>query len=259
MPDRNNERGGWAGAPRPESRQRHDWDEAAADYQAGDDDHPVDGRSFDPGPRQGGGVPYTGRGYTGGYGQNGSDPGERVSPYGDRIYRGDGGRPDRDTGRGGRDYGHDGRQPVYRDEYGQGGQRGPVAGGYDAGGRRYDTTPRQDHPGEYRTYRDPGHRGLGPQGYTRSDQRINEDVHDRLTEDDHIDASGVTVTVQDGEVTLSGTIRDRRAKHHAEAIIEHIGGVKHVQNNLRVEASATRAPAPLGENTVLRDQAEGKS
>ncbi|MBP8247062.1 MAG: BON domain-containing protein, partial [Phenylobacterium sp.] len=68
-----------------------------------------------------------------------------------------------------------------------------------------------------------------------------------------------SVTVQDGEVTLSGTIRDRRAKHHAEAIVEHIAGVQHVQNNLRVDPSAGRAPAPMGENTVLRDQAEGKT
>ncbi|WP_340646584.1 BON domain-containing protein [Phenylobacterium sp.] len=216
-----NDREHWRGNP-----YGRDWDEAAADYQAGEEDRPGEGRSFDRGyvgPRYGAGgyTGYTGRGYTGGYGQNGTDPGERVSPYGDRVYRGDGGRH---------------------------------------GGGRYDSAPRQDHPGEYRTYRDPGHRGLGPQGYTRSDQRINEDVHDRLTDDDHIDASGIVVAVQDGEVTLSGVIRDRRAKHHAEAIIEHIGGVKHVQNNLRVDASATtRAPAPMGENTVLRDQAEGKS
>ncbi|MBP8247847.1 MAG: BON domain-containing protein, partial [Phenylobacterium sp.] len=36
---------------------------------------------------------------------------------------------------------------------------------------------------------------------------------------------------------MSGTIRDRRAKHHAEAIVEHIAGVQHVQNNLRVDPS----------------------
>ncbi|WP_310539147.1 BON domain-containing protein [Phenylobacterium sp.] len=226
MDDGSNERGGRPPEPRRDSRPNHDWDEAAADYQAGEDDHPGQGQSFERGyvgPRYGAGS-YAG--FTGGYGQNGSDPGERVSPYGDRVYRG------------GRSHGDKGRQ----------------------GGGRYDSSPRQDHPGEYRTYLEPGHRGLGPQGYIRSDQRISEDVHDRLTEDDHIDASGITVAVQDGEVTLSGTIYDRRAKHHAEAIIEDIGGVKHVQNNLRLDAGATRrAPASLGENTILRDQAEGES
>lgn len=218
MSDRSNPRAGWPLEPRLDPRNRQDWDEAVADYQAGDEARPGEGRSFDSGPRQGGGGPYTGRGYTGGYGQNGADPGERISPYGDRLYRGDGGR-----------------QAPYREPY----------SAVSAGDRR--------------AYHDPGHRGLGPQGYRRSDQRISEDVHDRLTDDDHLDASGITVAVQDGEVTLSGTIRNRRAKHHAEAIIEHIGGVQHVQNNLRVDASAGRASTPLGENTILRDQAEGKS
>lgn len=260
MTDRSNARGRWDREQPRDARGRHDWDEAAADYQRGEDDRPGEGRSFGSGgdytgPRYGAGgySGYTGRGYTGGYGQNGSDPGERVSPYGDRVYRGGGG-PAQGDGRGGRFYGDDGRETIYPEEYGQSsGQQNAGARGY------YEASPRQDHPGEYRTYRDPGHRGLGPQGYRRSDQRISEDVHDRLTDDDHLDASAISVTVQDGEVTLSGTIRDRRAKHHAEAIVEHIAGVQHVQNNLRVDPSAGRAPAPMGENTVLRDQAEGKT
>ena len=238
MGDGSNERGGRPPEHRRDSRHSHDWDEAAADYQAGEDDRPGEGQSFERGyvgPRYGAGS-YAG--FTGGYGQNGSDPGERVSPYGDRVYRGDGGRQAQDDSRRARSYGDDHRQ----------------------GGGRYESSPRQDHPGEYRTYRATGLRGLGPQGYIRSDQRISEDVHDRLTDDDHIDASGITVAVQDGEVTLTGTISDRRAKHHAEAIIEHIGGVKHVQNNLRFDAGAARrTPAPMGENIVLHDPAEGES
>ena len=109
------------------------------------------------------------------------------------------------------------------------------------------------------------HRGRGPQGYRRSDERINDDVHDRLTEDSHIDASGIVVAVQDGEVTLSGTVTSRHAKHHAEHIVEDLSGVKHVQNNLRVQeqnasrgASASQA-TPLGENSKLSDQAAGKA
>ena len=45
---------------------------------------------------------------------------------------------------------------------------------------------------------------------------------------------GSEVTVKDGEVTLSGTVEDRDAKRWAEDVAEHTGGVKHVQNNLRV-------------------------
>jgi osmotically-inducible protein OsmY len=79
------------------------------------------------------------------------------------------------------------------------------------------------------------HRGRGPKGYARSDERIREDVSDRLTDDPHVDASEVEVTVQDREVTLSGTVNSRFEKRHAEDIAESVSGVTHVQNNLRVE------------------------
>jgi hypothetical protein len=80
-----------------------------------------------------------------------------------------------------------------------------------------------------------GRRGLGPQGYRRSDDRISEDAHERLTEDSWLDASNVSVSVSGGEVTLSGMVDSREAKHRAERVVEDISGVAHVQNNLRVQ------------------------
>ena len=74
--------------------------------------------------------------------------------------------------------------------------------------------------------------GKGPKNYTRSDDRIREDVCDRLSDDDEVDASDVTVTVRDGEVTLEGTVNDRRAKHRAEDIADNVRGVKDVHNRL---------------------------
>ena len=79
-----------------------------------------------------------------------------------------------------------------------------------------------------------GHRGKGPQGYKRSDERISDDAHERLTDDAWLDASNITISVSGGEVTLSGTVETREAKHRAERIVENINGVNHVQNNLRV-------------------------
>ncbi|HYE51688.1 MAG TPA: BON domain-containing protein [Azospirillaceae bacterium] len=78
------------------------------------------------------------------------------------------------------------------------------------------------------------HRGRGPRNYTRSDDRIRDDVNDRLTDDPYVDASEIDVTVSGGEVTLSGTVDTRHAKRRAEDIAEEISGVTHVQNNLRV-------------------------
>jgi osmotically-inducible protein OsmY len=82
--------------------------------------------------------------------------------------------------------------------------------------------------------REQDHRGRGPKNYVRSDERIRDDANDRLTEDWRIDAQDITVTVENGEVTLDGTVTDRAAKRRAEDLIEDISGVKHVQNNLRV-------------------------
>jgi BON domain-containing protein len=80
-----------------------------------------------------------------------------------------------------------------------------------------------------------GFRGRGPKGYTRSDDRIREDVCDRLTDDPAIDASNIEVKVSGGEITLSGTVASREDKRHAEDWAEATSGVKNVQNLLRVE------------------------
>lgn len=84
-----------------------------------------------------------------------------------------------------------------------------------------------------------GKYGKGPRGYTRSDDRIREDVNDRLTDDWLIDATSITVTVQSGEVTLEGTVDSRDDKRRAEDVVESISGVRHVQNNLRVQPQST--------------------
>jgi osmotically-inducible protein OsmY len=95
----------------------------------------------------------------------------------------------------------------------------------------------QDHA------RGQSHYGRGPKGYSRSDDRIREDVSDRLTEDWHIDASNIEVTVSNGEVTLNGMVDSRDAKRHAEDLTDSVSGVRHVQNNLRVQQAGSSMPA----------------
>ena len=101
--------------------------------------------------------------------------------------------------------------------------RGP-AGGY--GG--YGTEPPRG-----------GFAGRGPKSYTRSDERIREDVNDRLTDHDEIDASEVEVRVQNCEVTLTGTVPDRTAKRIAEDCALSVRGVKDVHNQIRVQQEST--------------------
>ncbi|MCA1603460.1 MAG: BON domain-containing protein, partial [Acidobacteria bacterium] len=66
---------------------------------------------------------------------------------------------------------------------------------------------------------------------------IKEDVNDRLSDHDYLDASDVEVSVDNSEVTLSGTVNGRYEKRLAEDIAESVSGVTHVQNNLRVSQS----------------------
>ncbi|MFZ5670370.1 MAG: BON domain-containing protein [Pseudomonadota bacterium] len=91
------------------------------------------------------------------------------------------------------------------------------------------------------------HRGRGPQGYRRSDARIAEDINERLTDDDWLDASNITVTVADGEVTLAGHVDSRRDKRRAEDIAESVSGVGDVQNTLRIQRSGGQTDRPAGE------------
>jgi len=75
----------------------------------------------------------------------------------------------------------------------------------------------------------------GPKGYKRSDDRIREDVSDRLGDHEYLDCSEVEVTVANGEVTLTGTVRTRQEKFLAEEIADDVSGVHDVHNQLRVK------------------------
>lgn len=78
------------------------------------------------------------------------------------------------------------------------------------------------------------HRGKGPKNYSRSEDRIREDVSDKLSDDSFLDASDIEVEVTGSEVTLNGKVDSRYSKHRAEDLTEDVTGVTHVQNNLRV-------------------------
>ncbi|HET6339371.1 MAG TPA: BON domain-containing protein, partial [Polyangiales bacterium] len=95
--------------------------------------------------------------------------------------------------------------------------------------------------------------GVGPKGYKRSDERIREDVCDRLGHDWELDASEVEVTVANGEVTLTGTINDREQKFRVEHLADHVSGVNEVHNQLRVKRDL-----PIQGSTQSNTQQAGK-
>jgi hypothetical protein len=79
------------------------------------------------------------------------------------------------------------------------------------------------------------HRGRGPKGYHRSDDRIRDEVCELLTENGAVDASNIDVQVSEGEVTLSGTVETRQMRRIAEDLTETISGVLDVHNQLKAE------------------------
>jgi hypothetical protein len=101
--------------------------------------------------------------------------------------------------------------------------------------------------------------GYGPRGYHRTDERIFEDVCERLTEHGDIDATDVEVAVAAGEVTLSGTVATRAQKRLAEDVADGVTGVNEVHNRLRVQRAGEVPPRGSPMTPSGRSLDEGSS
>ncbi|HET7502220.1 MAG TPA: BON domain-containing protein [Kofleriaceae bacterium] len=145
-------------------------------------------------------------------------------------------------------------------------QRSGYAGpGYPGNNGSYGAMARGPHDDNQRypevhTHRGTGpHRGKGPIGYQRSDERLRELICESLTDDDQIDASQIEVTVKNGDVTLSGTVEDRRAKREAEDCTCSVAGVRDVQNLLRVRDDRQQARGgSAGQPATLSGRSEAE-
>ena len=88
--------------------------------------------------------------------------------------------------------------------------------------------------GAYETLRELSQRGRGPKGYRPSDERLKEIICERLTEDPFIDASDITIDVNNCEVTVQGTVEVRPQKYAIEDVIADVPGVSEIHNYVRV-------------------------
>jgi osmotically-inducible protein OsmY len=77
-------------------------------------------------------------------------------------------------------------------------------------------------------------KGKGPRSYQRSDNRILEQINERLCDNPYLDASDMEVAVENGVVFLTGTVSTRDEKRLAEEIAEEITGVENVENRLHI-------------------------
>lgn len=69
---------------------------------------------------------------------------------------------------------------------------------------------------------------------TRHDERIRNDVLDRLAMNVEVDANDIEVLVTGGEVTLKGTVLTRQMKYVAHDTAEGVPGVQELHNWLHV-------------------------
>jgi hypothetical protein len=161
--------------------------------------------------------------------------------------RGDGGRiRGTDYERMGGRFGREGRYEEGRGGYARGGRSERDYGTSDREGFGFDTGEWQrDYEQPTGRGRDMGYRGeagpytgRGPKGYQRSDDRIREDVCERLANHGWIDASDMDIEVKDGEVTLKGSVNERNQKRMAEDAIEDVPGVTEIHNEVRVNRTA---------------------
>lgn len=126
---------------------------------------------------------------------------------------------------------------------------GPTGWRHDSGyGSRagWDLGAHQRDFAADRGWRQESFRGMGPKDYKRADERIRDDIHERLTDSHVIDARNIMVEVNQGNVTLSGTVGERRMRYAAEDLVERVGGVANINNQLRVQA---QQEAPSGPST----------
>ncbi len=128
----------------------------------------------------------------------------------------------------------------------------------------YNRTRQQDRHGSASYYSNEQqnrgiHKGKGPKGYKRSDERILDDINDRLTDDDYVDASNIEVSVSDSEVVLTGTVSSREDKRRAEDIADSASGVRNVENRLRISQDQASKMSVQDTGSVDRQSANGQT
>jgi hypothetical protein len=70
--------------------------------------------------------------------------------------------------------------------------------------------------------------------YQRTDERIRDDVCERLAHSNAVDATNVSVEVRDSVVTLEGSVPERPMRYALEDIAARCMGVVDVDNRVRV-------------------------
>lgn len=88
-----------------------------------------------------------------------------------------------------------------------------------------------------------------------NDDELRALVRTQLAADETIDAGEITVLVQDGFVTLAGSVGTEAEQRIAEHVVTDVLGIEQFENNLAVDP-ALRAISPIAIDEHLADEAE---
>ena len=80
------------------------------------------------------------------------------------------------------------------------------------------------------------YQGLAPHGWQRPDERIFEEICQRMARHGRLDARQIEVDVRQGQVSLQGSVPDRTSRRLAEDLAASVRGVVDVDNHLKVSA-----------------------
>jgi len=86
---------------------------------------------------------------------------------------------------------------------------------------------------------------LGVPAATAQSGNLQSAVNSALANDAALHGQHVTATVQNGEVTLSGTVETAQQRQEAETAAANVPGVVGIADNIQVPGESQTAPAPL--------------
>jgi osmotically-inducible protein OsmY len=118
-------------------------------------------------------------------------------------------------------------------------------------GREYGRYPIASRPNARNPY------PQGPKGYQRSDERLKEDISERLMESHYIDCSEVSVDVRGAKVVLEGSVPSRHMKHAIEDLVDACPGVQDIDNRVRVAGAMSQSQSQAGGGSQSNLQTSG--
>lgn len=89
--------------------------------------------------------------------------------------------------------------------------------------------------------------------------KIAEKINEKLVNNPNIEAGNIWVDVEDGEVTLSGSVADKGTKDLTEKVVHDVAGVNKVENLLETPEGDNKMNTEGSVRTVDPDAADKKA